>query len=177
MAGMKAIAVCGYSDSGKTALIERLIEGLIARGYRVASVKDIHDADFALDGDGARDTARHRAAGAAAVVARGLHETDILIPKRLDAAAIFQKLDADYVLLEGVRDAGLPMIVTAKDEAGVKARMNERCVAVSGVIANDGCRICCGLPVLHAFMETEALLDLVEREACLVGEEAADGNQ
>ena len=56
------IGVTGWSGSGKTALIVRLIPELAARGYRVATVKHAHHT-FEIDTPG-KDSFEHRAAGA-----------------------------------------------------------------------------------------------------------------
>ena len=57
------LGVVGRPGSGKTALIERLIPELVARGLRVATVK--RTAGFDIDMPG-KDSWRHGAAGAAA---------------------------------------------------------------------------------------------------------------
>ena len=68
------------------------------RGYSVASVKDIHNDVFAIDRVGS-NTYRHGKAGAQIVVARGLKETDVLIPSRLSAESILAYLeDFDFVV-------------------------------------------------------------------------------
>ena len=63
---MKVIGIAGYSGAGKTALIERLIPALQARGQRVSVVKHAHHR-FDIDHVG-KDTYRHREAGAFEVV-------------------------------------------------------------------------------------------------------------
>ncbi len=107
---MKAIAVIGTSDSGKTAVCETIIRTLRARGgYTVGSVKEIHHAGFALDSDPTEDTGgRHRAAGSQLVTARAVHETDILYPSKLPVPEILRHYDHDYVILEGVSDCNVP---------------------------------------------------------------------
>ncbi|MFP5213255.1 MAG: molybdopterin-guanine dinucleotide biosynthesis protein B [Acidobacteriota bacterium] len=59
------ICFVGASDSGKTTFLERLIPELVARGYRVGTVK--HDAHgFEMDHEG-KDTWKHRRAGASTI--------------------------------------------------------------------------------------------------------------
>ncbi|CAN0549460.1 unnamed protein product, partial [Laminaria digitata] len=60
------IGITGWSGSGKTALIVRLIPELASRGYRVATVKHAHHA-FDIDTPG-KDSYQHREAGAVEVV-------------------------------------------------------------------------------------------------------------
>lgn len=56
--------VTGTSGTGKTALVEKLVTTLTARGYKVATAKG-HKAPIELDQPG-KDTWRHRRAGAVA---------------------------------------------------------------------------------------------------------------
>lgn len=63
---MKAVCIAGWSDSGKTTLIERLIPLLMGRGLRVGVVKHTHHS-LSMDQHGS-DTDRYRGSGAAAVV-------------------------------------------------------------------------------------------------------------
>lgn len=58
--------VTGWSGSGKTVLVERLIPALIARGLTVSTVKHAHHAAD-IDRPG-KDTFRHREAGATEVM-------------------------------------------------------------------------------------------------------------
>ncbi|NHN46802.1 molybdopterin synthase [Halostella sp. JP-L12] len=107
---MKVLGVVGPSDSGKTTLVERLTERL-ASDATVATVKHLtHEPDVDAEG---KDTARHRAAGAASTYgitdegdwfatgdARSLGETlDELAP------------DHDYAVVEGFSRADLPQVV------------------------------------------------------------------
>ncbi|MEA3471284.1 MAG: molybdopterin-guanine dinucleotide biosynthesis protein B [Thermodesulfobacteriota bacterium] len=56
------VSVVGKSNSGKTTLIEKMIEKLVERGYRVATIKhNLHG--FDIDHEG-KDSWRHKKAGA-----------------------------------------------------------------------------------------------------------------
>ena len=63
---MKAIGIIGYSNTGKTTLIEKLIPLFAARGLRVAAIKNAHHG-FDMDRPG-KDSYRYREAGAAQVL-------------------------------------------------------------------------------------------------------------
>ena len=62
------IGVTGWSGSGKTSLVIRLIPELRDRGFRVATIKHAHHT-FDIDTPG-KDSYEHRAAGAVEVVSR-----------------------------------------------------------------------------------------------------------
>ncbi|MFC6755807.1 MULTISPECIES: molybdopterin synthase [Haloarcula] len=111
---MQVLGIVGDSDSGKTTLVERLVERCDGR---IATVKHCTDSPD-IDTEG-KDTARHRAAGAAQTVAltddgewfatgesRSLTDT-------LEALAP----DYDYAFLEGYSDASLPKVVLGEREA------------------------------------------------------------
>ena len=60
------ISIVGKSDSGKTTLLEKLIEEFCRRGHRVGTIKhDTHG--FDIDHEG-KDSWRHKKAGAATVI-------------------------------------------------------------------------------------------------------------
>jgi len=159
---MKAFSICGYSDSGKTTTVEYIIRGLTAKGYTVGSVKEIHAEDFALDGQPTGDTARQRAAGASLVTARGLSETDVMFPGKLDMRKILSFYDGfDYVICESVRDLPMPMIVTAGSTEDLDKNWNDFIFCVSGRIA-DGLGEYRGVPAISVMNDPEALLRLIE---------------
>ena len=63
---MKVIGFAGWSGAGKTTLLTRLIPHLIAKGFRVSTLKHAHH-EFDVDVPG-KDSWRHREAGAAEVL-------------------------------------------------------------------------------------------------------------
>ena len=162
---MKVLSVCGVTKSGKTTTIEQVIRELSARGYRVGSVKEIHNETFAIDPDPISNTNRHRSAGAELVCARGLFETDLLFPKMLPMAKIlsFYEGEFDWVVLEGVSDIPVPTVVTAHHEEDLQAKFNEMTFCVSGRIASR-MREYRGLPVLSALENIGELVDLIEQK-------------
>lgn len=162
---MKAVAVNGTSNSGKTTVCEALIKGLRQRGYSVGSVKEIHHKSFAIDPDPYADTGRHRAAGSELITARGVSETDILYRSKLAMDEIFRHYSQDYLILEGVLDCNAPRIVTAHNRAEAEERIDGRTIAISGILANGSCQELFGLPVFNALENPDALVDFVEKRA------------
>jgi len=94
------MAVCGYSGSGKTSFIERLLPML--DGYRVAVIK--HTGRKQVDMAG-KDTLRHRAAGAMAAAIVAADETAIFFSGQRSVASLAGMLDVDVVLLEGFKSS------------------------------------------------------------------------
>jgi len=115
---MQVLAVAGPSDSGKTTLVERLVERLREHG-RVATVKHLRT-DPAVDTEG-KDTARHRAAGAD--VTYGITDDagwfatgrELTLAETLDDLAP----EYDYALVEGYSSVDLPTVALGgRDHAG-----------------------------------------------------------
>lgn len=159
---MKVFSVAGYTKSGKTTTIEEVIQVLKSRNYSVGSVKDIHFEAFKMDQEGT-NTDRHRKAGSQLVTARGLHETDILFQRQLDLYEIAKFYEVDYLVVEGIRDANVPMILTADCQKDLNERWNDHVFAVSGKIA-DQIEDYRGLPAISAMDQAEKLVDLIERK-------------
>jgi molybdopterin-guanine dinucleotide biosynthesis protein B len=109
---MRMVAVVGFSESGKTRLVVRLIRELKGRSLRVAAVKRCSHG-FALDTEG-KDTADFSAAGAdgVAMVAPDSWAALGRAPEP-DAARLARRLfpRADVVLIEGGKEIrGTPKI-------------------------------------------------------------------
>lgn len=108
---MKIFGFIGYSNSGKTTLIEKLIALYSAQGRRVSAVKNAHHG-FDMDRPG-KDSYRYREAGASQVlIATGqrwalLTEVHRLSegPASLDAL-LHQLAPCDLVLVEGFKSEG-----------------------------------------------------------------------
>ena len=63
---MRVYGITGWKNSGKTGLMERLVEEYCYRGLTVSTIKHAHHS-FDVDQPG-RDSYRHRAAGAQQVL-------------------------------------------------------------------------------------------------------------
>jgi len=159
---MKVFSVVGYTKSGKTTTIEKLIAELKKRGYSVGSVKDIHFEGFEIDTEGT-NTFRHRAAGSSLVTARGPYDTGIMFQEQLDIYKIASFYDTDFLIIEGIRDANVPMVLTADCIDDLDKRFDERVFLVSGKIADeiDEYR---NVPAISALKDIEKLADLVEEK-------------
>ncbi|MCP1358792.1 molybdopterin-guanine dinucleotide biosynthesis protein B [Aneurinibacillus migulanus] len=113
------LQVVGYSDSGKTTLITRLITYLSAQGYRIGTIK--HDAHtFEVDKPG-KDTWKHREAGASIVSITSVQKTAIMIQEYRTIEELLPLYkDMDIVLIEGYKFADYPKIVVLRHSEHVK---------------------------------------------------------
>lgn len=114
---MQAPAVCiaGWSNAGKTTLMERLIPALTTKGLRVGVIKHTHH-PLPTDKPGC-DTQRYRTAGAS-VVALAAPEGMLLTEHRPQnlTQALAALHEVDLVLVEGFdKEACLPTLEVWRD--------------------------------------------------------------
>jgi molybdopterin-guanine dinucleotide biosynthesis adapter protein len=123
---MKVVGFAGYSGSGKTHLVERLIPALKMRGLRVSVVKHAHH-KFDIDHPG-KDTWRHREAGAFEVVVASDRRLALMRefeqPAELSVHHLLAELydGVDWVLVEGFKGSNLLKIEIWRPEAAKPAR-------------------------------------------------------
>lgn len=106
------ISIVGWSGSGKTVLLEKLVPELVRRGYRVATAKH-HPHDFEMDHEG-KDTWRHRQAGAACTIISSPERMAMI--RDMDHDASLDELrdrfisDIDIIIAEGFKRERVPKI-------------------------------------------------------------------
>ena len=110
---MKVFGFTGYSNSGKTTLIEQLIPRFTRQGLRISLIKHAHH-QFDIDKPG-KDSYRHRQAGASEVMLVSdqrwvlMHELrEEPEPVLEDQLRLFSP--CDLVLVEGYKFSGIPKI-------------------------------------------------------------------
>jgi len=120
------VGVVGHKNSGKTTVIESIVQELAKRGYRVATAKHIPQKGFSIDTEG-KDTWRHSVAGANPVVSVSDVETAVLIKNGEAKLSLDQSLrfmpEIDVIVLEGFsrlvlddENAGKILCVRSRDE-------------------------------------------------------------
>jgi len=116
---MKVIGFAGWSGSGKTMLVERVIGLLEARGLVVSLIKHAHH-EFDIDYPG-KDSYRHRHAGCREVLVTSANRWAIMHELRgrdelsLDEA-LAQLSPCDLVLVEGFKHAPIAKIEVYRAE-------------------------------------------------------------
>jgi len=110
------ISIVGYSDAGKTTLVEKLVPELKKKGYRVGTIKNSHH-ELNFDKKG-KDSWRHFASGADAVVVASVDKT-VMIRRQENRGndshgqLLFLEnhlTDMDVIIAEGYKNAGFPKI-------------------------------------------------------------------
>jgi molybdopterin-guanine dinucleotide biosynthesis protein B len=117
----KAIGFIGYSNSGKTTLIEKLIPRFRARGLTVSAIKNAHHG-FDMDRPG-KDSHRYREAGAGQVLISTTERWALLTETPAGHAALedllAQLAPCDLVIVEGFKSEGrIPRIEVRRASVG-----------------------------------------------------------
>jgi molybdopterin-guanine dinucleotide biosynthesis protein MobB len=116
--------VIGGKHSGKTTAVEALVNGLVKRGYKVATVKHVSQKNFTMDTEG-KDTWRHAKAGATITTTVAANEIatikkgDTSHYKIDDIIKTFQT-EVDIIVFEGfrklVKTEDIPKIIAVKNK-------------------------------------------------------------
>lgn len=112
----KIIGFYGYSDSGKTSLIESLCRDLSEKGLKVGVIKQ-SDKSIRMDQPG-KDTYRFQEAGAITTALVSQDETDIITRKRLAVEQVIR-------MMQKVSELDLVIIESVKDEHFAKIRLGD----------------------------------------------------
>jgi len=160
---MIALGITGYHHTGKTTLATRIISLLREEGHRVASIKDIHNEDYRADKEGSNSW-KHAQAGADQVFARGLHDAALILTAPPDIPRMLELIRADWLIIEGLKEAAVPKILCASDAAQAEELLDETVFALWGGISREY-QSYKGLPVLPVDMPDAELLDLVRMKS------------
>ena len=115
---MKIIKFIGYSSSGKTTLIEKIVKKLTDDGIRVATIKhDVHGLDIDKEG---KDSYRYSQAGAKISIVSSPELTVYKLHKPLSLNEIISKIDdVDIIIVEGYSiEDGIPTIEVSRKATG-----------------------------------------------------------
>lgn len=135
----RVLGIVGWSGSGKTVLLTRLIPHFVAQGLRVATLKHAHHA-FDVDTPG-KDSYEHRKAGASEVLICSsqrwvqMHELGDA-PEPTLAQLLGRLSPCDLVLVEGFKHAHHPKLEVHRPALG-KAPLYPDDPRI-GTVATDG---------------------------------------
>ncbi|MDB5367564.1 MAG: mobB [Rhodospirillales bacterium] len=143
---MKLIGLAGWSGSGKTHLIARLIPALIARGVRVSTIKHAHHT-FEVDKPG-KDSWIHREAGATEVLISSAARMALMREHRGGEEPSLDELlqrmaPVDLVLVEGFKRGAHAKIEIWRETTGKAMRPPDAptIVAVAAPSPPPGARV------------------------------------
>ena len=125
----RIIGVAGWKDAGKTTLVEHLVRVLIARGFRVGTIKHAYsDVDLQPE---VKDSVKHLDAGAETVVVLGKSEVAVERSRAgdLETAAARHLALCDVIIAEGFKHADIPKVAVFSGNGDV-LKETENIVAV-----------------------------------------------
>ena len=127
------VSIIGKSKSGKTTLIEKLVQELKSRGYRVATIKHTpHGVDFDEPG---KDSWRHIQAGSEATAVSSPDRIVVIKPvgqdASLDEVARLLGEDYDIILTEGFKQGNAPKIEVHRKDAGPLLRDIKKLIGIA----------------------------------------------
>ena len=110
-------SIVGYSGTGKTTFLEKLIAELKARGIRLAVIK--HDSHhFEMDKEG-KDTWRFSQAGADVVAIASKEKSAIIEHRTLEFSDVLKHIhNVDLILTEGYKHENHPKIAIYRAASG-----------------------------------------------------------
>jgi molybdopterin-guanine dinucleotide biosynthesis adapter protein len=159
------LSIVGWSGSGKTVLLEKIIPELVRRGYRVATVKhDVHGFDIDREG---KDTWRHRKAGSACTVISSSKQ--LALVRDMDHDASLYEIrdrfihDVDIILTEGYKQEQAPKVEVfraGEHPEPLFAKQGDLVAMVTDV-KQDTSAPCLGLD------DIEKLVDIIEKKFLL----------
>lgn len=160
--------ITGWKNSGKTTLTERIVANLVARGWRVSTVKHAHHA-FDIDKEGA-DSWRHRVAGATEVAIVSGHRWALMHELRDEGepslAAILARFDpCDIVIVEGYKRESHPKIECRRAGGNSVEPLAPHDPAIVAIAADHATETQ-GLP-LFGLDDAPAIADFIESAAGL----------
>jgi len=122
-------AVSGSKNSGKTFLIEKLINEFIEGGFRVAVIK--HDGhDYTMDHEGT-DTDRFYRAGAEYTCIFNENKYSINAAKKTEVQEMIKCVSSvDIVILEGFKQSEYPKVELVRKAAGTKRVCSEPVICI-----------------------------------------------
>jgi molybdopterin-guanine dinucleotide biosynthesis protein B len=127
------VSVVGKSKSGKTTLLEKLIQELKSRGYRVATIK--HAPNGMTFDEPGKDSWRHIRAGSEATVVSAPDRVVMVRPVsralKLDELAVLFAEDYDIILTEGFRQDSAPKIEVHRREVGTPYSSLKKLIAIA----------------------------------------------
>lgn len=135
----RVFGITGWKNSGKTTLTERLVTELVARGWRVSTIKHAHH-DFDIDKPGA-DSFRHREAGATEVAIVSGRRWALMHELRNEAEPTLDEVLAriapcDLVLIEGYKREGHAKIEARRLEAKDRTPLSASDPAIVAIAAD-----------------------------------------
>jgi len=138
---MKIISVIGYSGSGKTYIIEKIIKKLkVELNLEVGVIKYIHE--HRVDEKG-KDSFRFSESGAVfSIIKNKFDEIAIFLKKEINLDELITWLDQspfkmEIMIFESFRNLPYPTVLCVKEFKAIKEQLSENVIMISGLITKS----------------------------------------
>jgi molybdopterin-guanine dinucleotide biosynthesis protein B len=169
---MRVIAVVGSKKSGKTTTIEKLIEELTKRKYKVAAIKHISEPNFTID-TARKDTWKFAQSGAKTIISVAANEIATIekVPfGSLSLETLLKKCGGNHVVfVEGLKklvatkkNVSKIVVVKSMKEAMNAPESFKLILAFSGPYSTETLGF--EIPYADALKNPEKLADIIEDE-------------
>ncbi|MBX6323564.1 MAG: molybdopterin-guanine dinucleotide biosynthesis protein B [Rhodospirillaceae bacterium] len=170
---MKVFGLAGWSGSGKTSLVVRLLPELTRRGLTVSTMKHAHHS-FDIDRPG-KDSHAHRQAGASEVLVASARRWALIhehrgAPEPTAAELMRLMSPVDLLLIEGFKREPHDKLEVHRPSLGKPLLFPDDPHIVA--VASDGPLDAGGLPVL-ALEDTRAIADFIVAHCRLATRQSA----
>lgn len=104
------ITIVGFSDAGKTTMIEKLLPELKRHGLKVGTIKHAHHG-FTIDREG-KDSWRHQQAGADVAAVAGPEKIAMVFNTPMERLEDIRRMmpGVDLIIAEGFKSARMPKV-------------------------------------------------------------------
>jgi molybdopterin-guanine dinucleotide biosynthesis protein B len=162
---MRVFAVSGYSGTGKTTLVEKIVRSLVERGHTVATLKSSkHEAGP----EKGTDTWRHQQAGASMTVFLGPSIEAVGLKERINSDDLAKLSNYDFLIIEGLKSVNVPKFwcVRSTDAEINVVPDNTQAIVSWSDLKSDTYR---GIPIISA-ESIDRLVEIVRTKAIAISE-------
>ncbi|RXI98288.1 molybdopterin-guanine dinucleotide biosynthesis protein B [Anaerobacillus alkaliphilus] len=122
---MKIIQIVGFSNSGKTTLVEKLVSHSTQHSLRVGTIKHHGHGGELRSQDEGKDSWRHRQAGAliSSAVSKGVLQLNVLQEKEWapdELLKLYLNFPIDVVIVEGFKQSPYQKVVLIKKSSDIQ---------------------------------------------------------
>jgi len=162
---MRVFAISGYSGTGKTTLVEKIVKSLVASGHTVATVKS---SKHKAGPDQGTDTWRHLQAGSSMTIFLGPTTEQLSLKDLIGPDDLTELSKYDYLIVEGLKSIDIPRIWCVGDAELIH---DEIPFNTWGIVAWSDRAALPGLdlPVFHPD-EIEKLIEIVKKRSVEISE-------
>ncbi|WP_096198874.1 molybdopterin-guanine dinucleotide biosynthesis protein B [Bacillus sp. FJAT-45350] len=166
---MKVIQFAGFSNSGKTTLVEKMIAKGKVKQYKIATIKHHGHGKELTALDTGKDSYRHKEAGADAVSVAASESIQLQMTKETPWTAeeiitLYKPFQFDFIFIEGFKGEDYPKVVIIKEEKHLELLDTlKNIIAIVSWISLENVDVQSDVPIFYVDQyEIDSLFSLIE---------------